>query len=70
MVWGLLAAPPIAQTQPAGQVWRIGLVSTQTPVMFRPKLNAFRQNLRDLGYVEGRYSRHAEARAWTMGGLA
>jgi ABC-type uncharacterized transport system substrate-binding protein len=54
LVCGLLAAPPVAKPQPAGKVWRIGFFSTQTSSAFQPQVNAFRQKLRDLGYVEGR----------------
>ncbi len=50
---GLLAAPLAAEAQPAGKVWRIGFLSVQTSSVFKRQLNAFRQKLRDLGYVEG-----------------
>jgi len=36
------------------KVWRIGFLSVQTSSVFQPQLNALRQKLRDLGYVEGR----------------
>ena len=51
----LIAAPLVAEAQQqAGKVWRIGFLSTQTSSMFQPQLNAFRQKLHDLGYLEGR----------------
>ena len=50
---GLLAAPLAAEAQPAEKVPRIGYVSTNLAAS--PHLpEAFRQGLRDLGYVEDR----------------
>jgi putative ABC transport system substrate-binding protein len=45
----LLAAPLAAEAQPAGKVWRIGLIS----VTHRRTEDVFFQQLRELGYVEG-----------------
>ena len=55
LVLGILLAPLVADAQPAGKVPRIGLlgVSPESPTG-RAVLDAFRQGLRDLGYVEGR----------------
>jgi putative ABC transport system substrate-binding protein len=53
LVCSLVATSCYAQTQPAGKIWRIGFLSVQTPAVFQTQLNAFRQKLRDLGYVEG-----------------
>ena len=50
---GLLAAPLAAKAQPAARVARIGLLGND-PVGNPHLLEAFRQGLRDLGYVEGR----------------
>ena len=50
----LLTAPPIAGAQQAGKVYRIGVLSVQSSFTVRPVKNAFKQKLRDLGYVEGR----------------
>jgi ABC-type uncharacterized transport system substrate-binding protein len=53
---GLLAAPLATEAQPAGKVPRIGIVSTfplEHP-QARELSDAFRQGLRELGYVEGR----------------
>ena len=47
----LLAAPRAAETQPAGKVYRIGYLETGV-VRARP-WEAFRERLRELGYVEG-----------------
>jgi putative ABC transport system substrate-binding protein len=54
----LLAAPPTAETQPAGRVYRLALVFTATPVAemtesASPTLRAFFGELRRLGYTEG-----------------
>jgi putative ABC transport system substrate-binding protein len=54
LVGGLLAAPLAAEAQPAGNVWRIGYLSSQSAASVgRVSFDAFRQGLRDLGYVEG-----------------
>src|SRR3989442_15939235 len=45
-----LALAPLAAAQQKGKVYRIGLLSIATVAC----INAFRQGLRDLGYVEGR----------------
>jgi ABC-type uncharacterized transport system substrate-binding protein len=50
---GLLAAPLAAGAQPTGKVWRIGYLGYAYPTEARD-LEAFRQRLRDLGYVEGK----------------
>ena len=49
---GLLAAPLVAQAQPAGRVHRIGLLRVGAPPA--TFIEPFRQGLRELGYVEGR----------------
>ena len=51
---GLLAAPLAAEAQPVGKVDRIGLLEFSVPDPARQALwNAFRQRMRELGYVEG-----------------
>src|SRR5437899_6784567 len=45
-----LALAPLAAAQQKGKVYRIGLLSIATVTY----IDAFRQGLRDLGYVEGR----------------
>nr|MBI3612990.1 ABC transporter substrate-binding protein [Nitrospirota bacterium] len=47
---GVLAAPPAVGAQRVEKVHRIGLLSGGKP---SPLIEAFRQGLRDLGYVEG-----------------
>jgi putative ABC transport system substrate-binding protein len=49
---GLLAAPLAAQAQQAGKVYRIGFLFYGSPGP-APELDAFRQGLREFGYVEG-----------------
>ena len=53
---GLLAAPLAADAQPAGKVPRIGFLGSTSASDPRigPMFEAFRQGLRDLGYIEGR----------------
>jgi hypothetical protein len=48
----LLAAPLAAGAQPPAS--RIGFVMSNTPAAIADRLEAFRQGLRDLGYVEGK----------------
>jgi putative tryptophan/tyrosine transport system substrate-binding protein len=52
---GLLMAPVVADAQPAANVPRIGFFSTDSPASAgaQSSLEAFRQGLRELGYVEG-----------------
>jgi len=51
---GLMAAPRIADAQPAGKLHRIGMLETISMALNAANLEAFRQALRELGYVEGR----------------
>jgi putative ABC transport system substrate-binding protein len=48
----MLSFTCIAQTQ--DKVWRIGMLETTSPTLNAANLDAFRQRLRELGYVEGR----------------
>ena len=50
----LLAAPRAAAAQQAGKMPRIGFLSVTSPSDRPPLLEAFRQRLRELGWVEGR----------------
>jgi putative tryptophan/tyrosine transport system substrate-binding protein len=50
---GTLAAPLAVEGQQAGKVYRIGFL-WDTPAVWPHALEAFRQGLRDLGWVEGR----------------
>jgi hypothetical protein len=51
---GILSAPLTAEAQQAGKVYRIGYLGNSSPVLESDLVDAFRQGLRDLGYVEGR----------------
>ena len=53
MAGALLAAPLAAEAQPAPKVWRIGHLEYAYPTYARD-LEAFRQRLRELGYVDGK----------------
>jgi putative tryptophan/tyrosine transport system substrate-binding protein len=49
----LLATISLAEAQPAKKVFRIGLLSGNRPSPMPSNIEAFRQGLRELGYVEG-----------------
>ena len=70
----ILAAPLVTDAQPAGKVYRIGRLSSGPPIEPNPGLEAFRQGLRDLGYVEGQNLvieyRYAEGREERLPDLA
>ena len=51
---GILSAPLPADAQQAGKVYRIGFLGGASPSVAARPLEAFRQGLRDLGYVEGK----------------
>jgi putative ABC transport system substrate-binding protein len=51
---GLLAVPLAAEAQPAGKVYRIGMLERTSPATNAANLEAFRRGLRELGYVEGK----------------
>jgi putative ABC transport system substrate-binding protein len=50
----LLALSFSAEAQQPGKVYRIGLLVVGSPSSFSNQVEAFRQGLRDLGYVEGK----------------
>ena len=50
---GLLAGPLIAPAQPVGRVARIGFLGNSNPNANPRWLEAFRQGLRELGWIEG-----------------
>ena len=49
----LLTAPPLVAAQPAGKVYRIGVLETRSTDLNAANLDAFRQALMALGYKEG-----------------
>jgi putative tryptophan/tyrosine transport system substrate-binding protein len=51
---GTLAAPLTAEAQRAGKVWRIGWLSPPSAETGASELDALRDGLRELNYVEGR----------------
>ena len=53
---GALLATPLRgfAQQPAATMPRIGFLGVAAPAAWRPRLDAFRAGLRDLGYVEGK----------------
>jgi putative ABC transport system substrate-binding protein len=50
----IFAAPLAAEPQQAGKVWRIAYLGNSSAALESELVAAFRQGLRDLGYVEGR----------------
>ena len=70
----LLAAPLAADAQQAGKVPRIGFLGVTSPSDRPPLLDAFRQGLRELGWVEGQNIvidyRYAEGRVGRLTDLA
>jgi hypothetical protein len=52
LAWAPLAAA--AQEYKAGKVYRIGVLEPTSMALNVANLDAFRQGLRELGYVEGR----------------
>jgi putative ABC transport system substrate-binding protein len=50
---GAVVAPITADAQQGGKIYRIGFL-WDSPAVFPDAIEAFRQGLRDLGYVEGR----------------
>ena len=71
---GLLAAPLPADAQPLPKVARIGFLMGGSPSTSAPLIDALRQGLVPLGYVEGRNfaveARYAEGRSEALPGLA
>ena len=71
---GLLAAPLAAEAQPAVKIVRIGRLSPLSRSADTPFINAFREGMRELGWIEGRTfaieSRFAEGKPERLQGLA
>ena len=51
---GALAAPLASVAQQEGKVWRMGFLGVTTASAYVSELEAIRERLRDLGYVEGK----------------
>ena len=71
---GILIAVLAGEAQPPTKVHRIGWLRTWSPLADQPFVEALRQGLRDLGYVEGRNilieSRYAEGHPDRLSALA
>src|SRR4030095_11336099 len=70
----LLALTIPAKAQQPGKVPRIGFLITSSPSAIAPRMDAFQQGLRELGYVEGKNivieRRHAEGKLDRLPALA
>lgn len=53
LVFGILLAPCGAQAQEKGKAYRVGYLNSTNPTINAPWLHAFRQGLRELGWIEG-----------------
>ena len=49
----LVSASLVAGAQPAGRVYRIGMLETRSTILNAANIDAFRQGMRELGYKEG-----------------
>ena len=71
---GFIAAPLVAEAQQASGLRRIGYLGISSPSLEPHYVEAFRQQLRDLGYIEGQHIaieyRWAEGRDDRLPGLA
>jgi putative ABC transport system substrate-binding protein len=71
---GVLAVPPGVHAQQPGKVYRIGFLGASRAAIAAPLLDAFRQGLHELGYVEGRdfvmETRWAEGKLERLSALA
>ena len=74
VTFGLLVVPLASVAQQVGKVYRVGMLETTPVTMNAANLGAFRQQLRELGYVEGRNLiieyRSADGRSERFAGLA
>src|ERR1700747_1401636 len=52
LLGGAAAWPLAARAQQAGRVWRIGVLETTSMDLNAANFEAFRQSLRELGYIE------------------
>jgi putative ABC transport system substrate-binding protein len=70
----ILASAHLAAAQQPGKIPRIGFLATVSPSTISDRVEAFRQGLRELGYVEGKNIvtewRYAEGKADQLPGLA
>jgi putative ABC transport system substrate-binding protein len=70
----LLATISLAEAEQRGNVPRIGFLAAPSPSFFSTRMNAFREGLYDLGYVEGKNIaieyRYAEGKLDRLSALA
>src|SRR5206468_3083448 len=52
LLGGAVAWPLAARAQQTGRVWRIGVLETTSMQLNAANFDAFRQSLRDLGYID------------------
>jgi hypothetical protein len=52
LLGGAAAWPLAARAQQPGRVWRIGVLETTSKALNAANFEAFRQSLRELGYIE------------------
>ena len=50
---GIVASPPAGEAQQAGKKYRIGCLYNGNPTLSAPTADAFRQGMRELGWVDG-----------------
>jgi putative ABC transport system substrate-binding protein len=50
---GILFEPLAVEAQEKGRVYRVGFLGNTNPTLLAPFLSAFRQGLRELGWIEG-----------------
>jgi len=50
---GFVVKPYLAVAQQTGRIWRVGMLETTSAALNAANLDASRQGLRELGYVEG-----------------
>ena len=74
LIVAVLFVAAIAEAQQPAKIARIGFLITSSPAAIAPRLDAFRQSLRELGYVEGKSivieRRHAEGKSDHLPALA
>jgi putative ABC transport system substrate-binding protein len=69
-VVAVLGVVVLAQAQQAGKVPRVGILMSGSPSVAKPRLEAFQEGLRELGYIEGKNIvleyRYAEGKPETL----
>lgn len=71
---GVIGAPPQAGAKDGGGVPQVGILTNGSEAALRTRVEAFRQGLRDLGYIEGQTIaldyRYADAKSERLSALA